>query len=198
MKNKKYHKKTHMFGFELPKTVHDAIPIDGENGDTLWQDAIKEEMQAVSIAFDVIEDDQNLPPGYQEIKCHLIFTNKMEDFCRKARLVPRGHETEPPSSITFASVVSRETVCIALTLAALNDLEVKASDIQNAYLTAPNAEKIWTCLGPEHGTNSGKHAIITRALYGLKSARALFRNHLTDSPYNSDHSDNENVPPSHP
>jgi hypothetical protein len=35
---------------------------------------------------------------------------------------------------------SRETVQIVLTLAALNDLEVKASDIQNAYLTAPCSE----------------------------------------------------------
>ena len=44
-------------------------------------------------------------------------------------------------------MVSRESVRIALTLAALNDLEVKTSDIQNAYLTAPCSEKVHTMLG---------------------------------------------------
>ena len=80
--------------------------------------------------------------------------------------------------MTYASVVSRETVRIALTIAALNALEVKTSDIQNAYLTAPCQEKIWTTLGPEFGPDAGKRAVIVRALYGLKSAGASFRNHL--------------------
>jgi hypothetical protein len=65
-------------------------------------------------------------------------------------------------------------------LAALNDLEVKAADIQNAYLTAPVSEKIWTRLGRKFGSDSGKVAIIVRALYGLKSAGASFRHHLAD------------------
>ena len=39
-------------------------------------------------------------------------------------------------------------------------------------------EKVWTVLGPEFGTDTGKSAIIVRALYGLKSAGAAFRAHL--------------------
>ncbi|KAI2513193.1 hypothetical protein MHU86_1231 [Fragilaria crotonensis] len=88
--------------------------------------------------------------------------------------------TETPASVTYASVVSRESVRIALTLAALNDLEVKTADIENAYLTAPVGEKIWCRLGPEFGADAGKKALIVRALYGLKSAGASFRNHLAD------------------
>ena len=65
-------------------------------------------------------------------------------------------------------------------MAALNDLEVKTADIKNAYLTAPVTEKIWTVLGPEFGPDCGKKAIVVRALYGLKSAGAAFRNHLAD------------------
>jgi hypothetical protein len=102
----------------------------------------------------------------------------MESFTQKARYVARGNTTEAPASITYASMVSRESVRIALTIAALNDLEVKTSDIQNAYLTAPVTEKIWTVCGPEFGPDAGKKAIIVRALYGLKSAGAAFRNHL--------------------
>jgi hypothetical protein len=49
-------------------------------------------------------------------------------------------------------------VRIALTLAALNDLDGKMDDIENAYLTAPITEKFWTVLGPELGDDAGKNA----------------------------------------
>ena len=75
----------------------------------------------------------------------------MEDFRQKARLVTGGHMTVAPATITYASIVSRETVRIALLLAALNDLGVKSGNILNAYIQAPVTEKAWTTLGPEFG-----------------------------------------------
>ena len=66
------------------------------------------------------------------MKCHMVFSIKMEDFSQKACQVGGGHMVEDPKRLTYASMVSRESVRIALTLAALNDLEVKTSDIQNA------------------------------------------------------------------
>jgi hypothetical protein len=69
---------------------------------------------------------------------------------------------------------------VCLRLAALNDLEVKTADIENAYLTAPIGEKIWCTLGPEFVKDAGKNAIIVRALYGLKSAGSSFCNHLAN------------------
>jgi hypothetical protein len=56
----------------------------------------------------------------------------------------------------------------------LNDLKVKVGDVLNANITAPVKEKVWTFLGPEYGLDSGKSAVIVRALYGLKSAGAAF------------------------
>ena len=61
----------------------------------------------------------------------------MEYFRRKARLVAGGHGTEPPATITYASVVPRETVRVALKLSALNDFTMKVADIQNSHITAP-------------------------------------------------------------
>jgi hypothetical protein len=55
------------------------------------------------------------PPTYQEIRCHMIFDIKMEDFRRKARFVAGGHTTDTPYAMTYASVVSRESVRVALT-----------------------------------------------------------------------------------
>jgi hypothetical protein len=82
--------------------------------------------------------------------------------------------TKAPTTITYASVVSRQTICIALLMAALNDLNVKVGDVLNVYITAPITKKVWTVLGPEFGIEAGKSAIIVHTLYGLKSAGAMF------------------------
>jgi hypothetical protein len=66
-----------------------------------------------------------------------------------------------------------------MTMVALKDLEVKAADVQNVCLTAPVSERMWTRLGPEFGSDRG-NVIIARALQGLKSPGASFRNHLAD------------------
>ena len=88
--------------------------------------------------------------------------------------------TETPKCMTYSSVLGRETLRIALPIAALNDLQVKASDAMNAYVTAPCSKKICTVLGKEFGTDQGKKAIIVRALYGLKSSGTDFHAHLAD------------------
>ena len=43
--NKQYHKRTHKFGIEIPRTVERALQIDKENGNNLWRDAIAKEMK---------------------------------------------------------------------------------------------------------------------------------------------------------
>jgi hypothetical protein len=135
-------------------------------------------MKNVRVAFDVKKGDKKAPVGHQEIRCHGIFDVKMDGFARKCQMVAGGHTMEAPK--LHASVASRESVRIALTMAALNDLEVKAADVRNACLTAPVSEKIWTRLGREFGSNCGKVAIIVGALHCLKSSGASFRNHLAD------------------
>ena len=180
----KYWLRTHKFGIRIPKSVQEAREIDEENGNTYWWDAILKEMKNVRPAFEVWEASKDkIPPGYQQIKCHLIFDVKMgENFRRKARFVAGGHTTEVPESvITYSSVVSRDSVRIALTIAGLNGLKVMACDIQNAYLTADCREKIWTIAGPEFGSEAGTVFIVKKALYGLKSAGAAFRSLLADT-----------------
>ena len=108
----------------------------------------------------------------------MVFNIKMEDFRHKAGLVAGGHMTKAPATITYASVVSRETFRIALMIAALNNDEVKSGDILNAYVQAPVTEKVWTTLGPEFGKDARKTALNVRVLYGLKSAGSTFRSHL--------------------
>ena len=49
----KYWLKTHKFGIKVPKSVEQAVQFDKENGNTLWWDAICQEMKNVRIAFGV-------------------------------------------------------------------------------------------------------------------------------------------------
>ena len=74
--------------------------------------------------------------------CHMVFNIKTEDFKRKACLVVGGHVTQMPETITYFSVVTRETVFITLTMAALHNLEIKATDVLNAYVMAPERKKM--------------------------------------------------------
>jgi hypothetical protein len=115
-------------------------------------------MKNIRIAFKVLNGEEAIPPTCQEIRCHIIFDVKMEDFHHKAWFVAGGHTTDAPHVMTYASVVSRESVSIALTVVALNDLDVMMGDIENAYLTALITEKVWTVLGPEFGEDAGKRA----------------------------------------
>jgi hypothetical protein len=134
-------------------------------------------MKNVLMAFDYPKDGKP-PPGYKEIRCNMIFDIK-STLVRKARLVAGGHMTDPPKDAVFSSVVTRDSVRIAFTMAALNDLEVLAGDVQNAYLNAPTKEKCWFRAGPEFGADKeGTPVIIVRALYGLKSSGARWRDHL--------------------
>jgi len=177
----KYWQKTHKYGIEVPRSVPEALRIDAKNGNTLWWDAICLEMKNIQIAFEPWFGKKP-PVGYKEIQCHFIFDVKLgENFRRKARYVAQGNRTEDPDVITFSSVVSRDSVRIALLLAALNGLELKACDIKNAYLTAPNKEKVYIIAGPEFGPElCGTMMIVVRALYGLKSAGAAFRSYLAE------------------
>ena len=62
-------------------------------------------MKTVGVAFDILEQGKAAPVGYSKISYHLVFDVKM-DFKQKARLVADRHVTDPPHSITCASVVS--------------------------------------------------------------------------------------------
>ena len=99
------------------------------NKNTLWQHAIHKEIENVKVTFQIIPEGENPPTGFHYDNCHIVFDMKMKDFHRKAHLVVGGHITHTPDIITYSSVVTTETVCIALTMGALHDLEVKAADV---------------------------------------------------------------------
>ena len=55
-------------------------------------------------------------------------------FIRKDRLVAGGHKMARPLSITYYSVVTRESVRLEFIFSFLNDLDICSSDIVNVNL----------------------------------------------------------------
>jgi hypothetical protein len=117
----RYWYRTHKYGILLSKSVEKALWIDQETGTDFWQKAIEKEMKAIECAFQFKDDDQ-MPVGHQHIDCHMVFDMKITLDC-KARYVAGGHQTEPTKDVTFASVVSRDSIRLAFLVAALNDLK---------------------------------------------------------------------------
>ena len=95
-------------------------------------------MENVKILFQTIPEGEKPPNGFQYVYCHMVFDIKMENFHKKACLMVGGHMPHTLDTITYSSVVTRETVCIPHTMAALHDLEVNATNILNAYVMASN------------------------------------------------------------
>ena len=179
-------KRSIKFGIQVPNSVEEAYKLDKENNNTHWHDAITKELKNVIVAFKLLGEGENPPIGSKEIPYHIIFDVKF-DLTRKARLVAGGHRhKEVPSYATYSSVVAQDSVQIIFMLAALNGLKVKTADIGNAYLNAPNKERVHVKCGPElfGPEGEGRIAVIVCALYGLKSAgnawRHFFSNYITE------------------
>ena len=111
----------------MPKNVEDAIRLDKYNSNYFWQDAIQKELKTVCIAYKPCEHNvEHISPdeihnerqkhliGYREITCHFVFDVKLDgSFTRKARFCANGSKTDVPKSLSYSSVVSHESVCIA-------------------------------------------------------------------------------------
>jgi hypothetical protein len=178
--NSRVKRTSHKYGIEVPTSVKNAIKVDRKNKNSLWADALKKEMGNVCVAFEILGQNAKALPGWFKASGHIIFDVKM-DFTRKAHWVKDGHKTPDSKTSSFAGVVSRNSIRIALTHAALLDLPVMGTDIRNAYLQAPSLEKHFIICGPEFGIeNEGRVALIRRALYGGKVAGRGFWHHLLD------------------
>ena len=71
------------FGIQIPRDVEDALQLDRENGNTLWQDSLEKEMSNMRVVFKPLKCGEQPPPGYKCIPCHVVFDVKM-DFTRKS------------------------------------------------------------------------------------------------------------------
>ena len=114
-------------------------------------------------------------PGHKEIKHHMILDINMDGkLTGKERFFTGGHRNDPPSSITYYSVVSRDSARVFSLLVLLNNIYICAVDTGNIYLNDECRYKMWCETVPELEGDRGSVIIISRALYGLKSTWAAW------------------------
>ena len=146
-------KVTNKYGIEIPTLVEHAEDIDKRNQNTFWQGAINLEISNIGVAFNILELGKNPLPGYNNSSGHMIYTFKV-DFTRKPWWVKDVHWTSYPESSSYAGVVSRESIRILLTHAAMHDVTIIAADVRKAYMQATTSEKHFIICGPEFGIES--------------------------------------------
>ena len=170
-------------GYQVPKNYAEAVRLDERNGNNKWQEAISLELQQIN-DYDTFVDyghhtSAKIPSGYKKIRVHFVFDVK-HDGRHKARLVADGHLTEVPLESVYSGVVSLRGFRLVLFLAELNNLELWATDIGNAYLEAFTSEKVYITAGQEFGELEGHTLIISKALYGLRSSGARWHDRFAD------------------
>ena len=69
---------------------------------------------------------------------------------------------------------------MVILLSELNQLELKGTEIGNAYLEAHTKEKMFIIAGPEFDDLKGHILVMDKALYGTRTAGACWHDHLFD------------------
>ena len=156
------------FGFQVPRNHKEGLTLDEKNDNTKYHDAEKLEMSQHS-TFKSLGKGSPGPNGYKKIRVHLVYDVK-HNGRHKARLVAEGHLTDVPVDSVYSGVVLLRNLCICVFLAELNNLQLHAADVGNAYLEAETKEKVYIIGGPGFGKLEGHTLIIHKALFGLRSS----------------------------
>lgn len=174
-------KPIYMYGFQVPRNYAQAIELDRANGNNKWQEATDKELAQID-EYETFEDKgKGYRPShdYKKITVHLVYAVK-HDGRHKARLVAGGHLTETPIDSVYSSVVSLRGIRMLTFISELNEMDVWATDIGNAYLESFTKEKVYIIAGSEFGDRAGHTLVIRKALYGLKSSGLRWHERFAD------------------
>ena len=161
------------FGVRLPRNYPEALQLDKENGNTLWEDAVKLELKQIQ-DYDTFRDmgvGVKMDPSYSKIKVRLVFDVKASGK-RKGRLV--GDLTPEPEEAVYSLVASLRSLRAIIFASKLNKLKLWQGDVGNAYLESYTLEKVYFIAGPEFGPLQGHTLVFIKALYGLRSSGLRF------------------------
>ena len=96
-------------------------------------------------------------------------------FTCRAIFLTNGNKPEAPVSLTYSIAVVWDSVWLAFLVAELNEFDVMACDIGNAYPNVPCKDNIWFKSGTECSDHQGKVMILVQAIYGLKTSGETWR-----------------------
>ena len=105
----KYWRTTHKYGVSLPRTETEALELNIQTGQPLWENATKKEIIKEEIFYEEVEGciteevrqvEVDELKGFQEITCHIIFDVKM-DFTCKARYAENVAMNDMPVGLCY-------------------------------------------------------------------------------------------------
>jgi len=158
-----------------------AIALDKENGDTLWQDSIIKEIASLDElgCFSYRSPKSGKPEGYQYAPLHIVFDVK-PDLRRKSRLVANGAVIDAEGLSFYSSVVKGVSSRLLDVIAHRDGLSTLCGDVSNAFVTAKAVESVFSRAGPEFQDREDSILVIEKALYGLRGSSRAFRAHFAD------------------
>lgn len=158
----------------IPKHVREAIDSDGQ-----WKDATLKEYQDIVDAGCVQLVER--PVGVTALDTMVVFGIK-SDGRKRPRLVIRGDQ-ESLQVDTYASVIQKVSLKLALTLATINDWDIIQYDVSLAFLYAPVPEGRDIYVNIPYGYSlvckndlNNKVWKLKKYIYGLKDAPKAWAN----------------------
>jgi hypothetical protein len=170
------------FGIQVPKGINNKIDLDKNDGDQLWQEAIKTELKQPNDyqTFMILHSGEDIPTGYQKIPYHMVFDVKY-DLRRKARLFAGGDWTVNDKEDIYSGVVGMDNVRIGFSQESCMDFDVVHVTSEMLSYIEKKRKPIFITACPEFGANlHGTHLIIDKFLYGLQTSAARFHEHLSE------------------
>jgi hypothetical protein len=159
----------------VPTTIAEAKRLSDWS---MWKEACDSEMKSlIEMKTWKLVDP---PIDSKPIFCKWVFRikNKPDGSIDryKARLVICGYLQRQGIDYanTFAPVVSYTGIRVALSIAAVADLEIMQFDVKTAFLNGELDPPIYIIQPPGYSDGSSKVCLLQRALYGLKQAPAAW------------------------
>ena len=174
------------FGVQIPRNEREARELDKKYIDAgteaKWFKAEVTEIDKLN-EYNSFKPygpaNKGFPRGYRTIRVFFVYDVK-HDLRHRARLVAGGHMT-PVESCSYSSVISLKTMRMAIFAGELNGLKAMAGDIGSAYLEAYTKEKVCFVASAAFGKLEGHVLIVSKALYGLRTSGARYRERFADT-----------------
>ena len=139
----------------------------------ICQYGIKRNMDNSCHTFKVLERVEKSLVVSTKINFYLVFDMKIT-INYKERYIESKHFTGVPRSMTYYSIVSRDTCKIAYIMAALNIPSIQKENTQNTFLEEPMKNKIFFYDVYYQKSDKEKVVVVVQELYGNKSSEPQF------------------------
>jgi hypothetical protein len=168
-----------LFADDAPASFEDIVNwSDSEE----WYQATNAENNSIA-QHEVFEIVDKLPEGRTALKAKYIYKVKFDankTIKRKARLVIKGYSQIKGIDFNkvYAPVVSKSSLRLLLSTAAVHDFDIHQLDIKTAFLNGTLEENIYMYSIPGMPYPPGTLLKLNKALYGLKQAPRVFNQEL--------------------